>query len=250
MSISVSFGGVVYTVPEPGDANTQSLTDYLNAISTKAIPYPYGGNDVDLGASLGIKSLYFKSRTANPAASGAVRLATTDSIGWRNTANGADLLLGHDTGDALTYNGANVTGNPYLGANQTIATSLTSSAYTIVVFNVVETDTDGGYNNGTGRYTIPTGKGGRYLVSSTVQFNPGASSTSADIAIFKNAANAREGDARLTSASTGNNYHVSGIVNCAVADVLDVRVLQTTGGPINTAASAAACWLTIHRLVG
>ena len=36
MSILVTFGGSSYTIPEPGDAFTQSLTDLLNAIASKA----------------------------------------------------------------------------------------------------------------------------------------------------------------------------------------------------------------------
>lgn len=36
MAISVTFSGTAYTVPEPGDPFTQSLTDLLNALGTKA----------------------------------------------------------------------------------------------------------------------------------------------------------------------------------------------------------------------
>lgn len=249
MSILVEFAGVEYVVPESGDAFTGSLTDFLVALAADAIPLPASA-DVDLGASFGIKSIYFKSRTTNPAASGAVRLATTDSVTWRNTANGADNALGHDTADKLTYNGAPLTGNPYLGANQTVATSLVNAAATIVVFDVVETDTDAGYNNATGRYTIPTSKGGRYLVASTVRFTPGASTTSASITIFKNGAASRQGDQRLTSPSVANAWHVSTIIDCVPTDILDIRVTQTTGGSVNTDATATSCWLTIQRLVG
>lgn len=44
------------------------------------------------------------SRTANPAASGIVRFAKTDTLAWRNNANGADLALGIDASDNLSYN--------------------------------------------------------------------------------------------------------------------------------------------------
>jgi hypothetical protein len=44
------------------------------------------------------------SRTANPAASGIVRFAKTDTLAWRNNANGADLPLGIDGSDNLSYN--------------------------------------------------------------------------------------------------------------------------------------------------
>ena len=250
MSILVTFAGVNYTIPEPGDAFTKSVTDYLNALAAKAIPLPYGGNDIDIGAANGVKALYFKSRSTNPAQSGVLRLASTDAIAWRNTANGADVLLAKDSSDNLTYAGAQLTGNPYLGANQTVLTSLVSGTATIVVFNATETDTDSAYNTGTGRYTVPANKGGRYLIASAVEFNPGASTTDCRIDVYRNAALAREGARRLTSPSSPNSIGVSTIINAAAADVLDVRVTQNTGGAIATTATATSCWLTVQRLVG
>ena len=46
--------------------------------------------------------------SSNPAASGVLRLATGDAVAWRNNANGADILLGKDTSDRLTFNGNTV----------------------------------------------------------------------------------------------------------------------------------------------
>lgn len=43
----------------------------------------------------------FQSPTANPSATGIVRLATGDSINWRNNANSADILLSKDISDRL-----------------------------------------------------------------------------------------------------------------------------------------------------
>jgi hypothetical protein len=50
-------------------------------------------------------SLYYKSRTANIATAGIVRLANADLIEWRNAANGGNLTLGVDSSDRLVYNG-------------------------------------------------------------------------------------------------------------------------------------------------
>ena len=36
MSILATFSGLTYTIPEQGDAFTQSLTDLLNALASKA----------------------------------------------------------------------------------------------------------------------------------------------------------------------------------------------------------------------
>ncbi len=46
--------------------------------------------------------------SSNPAASGVLRLATGDAVAWRNNANGADILLGKDSSDRLTFGGNTV----------------------------------------------------------------------------------------------------------------------------------------------
>jgi hypothetical protein len=104
MAITVTWRGVAYTIPEPGDAFTQDLTSFLNALSSGAVPFPSTA-DIDLGAAFGLKSLYLKSRSANPAASGLVRNAVADLIAWRNNANSADLQLGVNAQDQLIFAG-------------------------------------------------------------------------------------------------------------------------------------------------
>jgi len=46
---------------------------------------------------------FFSTNTANVAASGAIRLASSESIAWRNNANSADILLSKSVSDILTY---------------------------------------------------------------------------------------------------------------------------------------------------
>lgn len=140
--ITVTFRGTNYSIPEPGDAFAQALTDYLNALSTGAVPYPTTA-DVDLGAAFGLKAAYFKTRTANPSASGLVRQAVSDALAWRNNANGADLSLGVNSGDQLTFAGipisrgrvaptygATVAINAALG-DQFVITATNGTAFTI-----------------------------------------------------------------------------------------------------------------------
>lgn len=84
-------------------------TDWAAAITTGMLQKAGGLfqllAEVDFGTSYGVKSLYFKSRTANVADAGPVRLARADVINWRNQANSANLSLGVNASDQLTYNG-------------------------------------------------------------------------------------------------------------------------------------------------
>lgn len=113
MAISISFNGLVYSIPETGDESWgENLTSYFIAIPQGALQKS-GGNftltaDVNFGANFGLLSRYFSTRTALPSTAGLVRLALSDTIGWRNNANSANLLLAVNASDQLTFNGSAV----------------------------------------------------------------------------------------------------------------------------------------------
>ena len=110
MSVNVTVNGGVFTVPELGDSDWGIYTTALLVAVATTTLQKSGGTfsltaEVDFGSSYGIKSLYYKSRTANVASSGEIRLARPDSINWRNQANNANLALAVNSSDQLTYNG-------------------------------------------------------------------------------------------------------------------------------------------------
>lgn len=110
MSQNITFNGNGYVIPDLGEINWgQNLTDFFVAIPSGALQ-PTGGAfsltaEVDFGGAFGLKSLYFKSRTANAASAGVVRLANADTISFRNAANSGDLTLGVNGSNQLTFNG-------------------------------------------------------------------------------------------------------------------------------------------------
>lgn len=95
MPTPVVFNGVTYNIPLYNDTGyaqgTGNLSSYLIALANG--PFP------------------FQTTTTNPATAGAIRLAKTDTIDWRNNANSANLALGINGSDQLTYNGTVVTFN-------------------------------------------------------------------------------------------------------------------------------------------
>lgn len=110
MSQNITLNGQPYIIPDLSESNWgQNVTDYLVAIPN-AVLQKSGGSfilsaELDFGSSYGIKSLYYKSRTTNPASAGQIRLANTDVIAFRNAGNTADLNLGVNGSNQLTFNG-------------------------------------------------------------------------------------------------------------------------------------------------
>lgn len=108
MSQAVTLNSVGYTIPDVGENDWgQNVTDFLVAIPG-AVLQKSGGTftltaEVDFGVTYGLKSVYFKTRAGNPATGGEVRLGVADTVSWRNNANGANLHLGVDAADALTF---------------------------------------------------------------------------------------------------------------------------------------------------
>lgn len=111
MSLNVTFNGSNYIIPETGETGWGgNTTSYLVAIAAGALQKTGGSftlsAETDFGASFGLKSLYYKSRSTNIATAGILRLNNnSDSINWRNAANSADLPLAVDSSNRLTFNG-------------------------------------------------------------------------------------------------------------------------------------------------
>lgn len=109
-AVTVTVNGTSHTIPQTNERGWgNNVTAWIQAISANTLQ-PSGGTftltaDTNFGANYGLVSTYFKSRTSNISTSGVLRLANTDSIGFRNAANGGNLLLGVDSSDRLTFNG-------------------------------------------------------------------------------------------------------------------------------------------------
>jgi len=110
VSVDLTIAGTTYPFPTVGENNWgQNVTNWATAVSTFLLQRTGGAfsltNDVNFGANFATVQIYLKSRTANIATLGFVRLANTDAIAWRNAANNANLLLGVDGSNQLTFNG-------------------------------------------------------------------------------------------------------------------------------------------------
>jgi hypothetical protein len=134
-------GSTNYAVPAEGESGWgEEVTNYLVAIASNVLAKK-GGTftllaDVDTGATYGFKSAFFKSRSSNIAGAGVLRLANAESVGWRNAANAANLLLTVNSSDWLQFNSVDLvdkstaqtlTNKTLVAASNTITTTATGN---------------------------------------------------------------------------------------------------------------------------
>lgn len=110
MSEQVDFNGEEHTLPSPREKGWgAAVTAFLREVAENALTSAFIlAAEMDLGATYGIRSLWFRSKTSNPADGGVVRLARADTVAWRNQANGANLALGPDSTNLLEFNGVDL----------------------------------------------------------------------------------------------------------------------------------------------
>jgi hypothetical protein len=107
---TLTINGTAYNFPNTSDEQWgDNVTNWATAVSSHLLQKT-GGTftltaEIDFGATYGLKTAYYKSQTANVASAGQVRLAKTDTIKFRNNANGADIAIALDGSDNITLGG-------------------------------------------------------------------------------------------------------------------------------------------------
>lgn len=115
MATSVTINGQVYAQPDQGTPPPWGdIQATIVAALASSTLQKNGGSftltaDVNFGATYGLISTYFKSRTADIATTGILRLANADVIGWRNAANDGNLTLAPNGSDHLVFAGKDLT---------------------------------------------------------------------------------------------------------------------------------------------
>ena len=125
-----------------------------------------------------------------------------------------------------TASGFGLDGTPNFLASLTGSHTPANNVETTAVYNTVAYDSDSGYDNTTGEYTIPSGKGGKYLFSAS--WNATTGSTQArfkKIYLFKNGSqifeNLDTSDDHASSPSKAKFINL--LVDVSAGDIIKVR---------------------------
>jgi hypothetical protein len=106
--------------------------------------------------------------------------------------------------------------------------TISNNTNTIMTWNTETYDTDSFHSTttNTGRITIPTGKGGYYLITSMIFFENASSGAAIRLRVLKN------GTAIFSNQETQQfqkGIVLSTVVNLAAADYVEIQVFQNSG---------------------
>ncbi len=126
----------------------------------------------------------------------------------------------------------------YFDVAKTTAQSIPSGAPTIIdTWDAPSVDTDSAFNTATGEYTVVTA--GRYRISATASLAASGPVTSISVAEIHVNGAAIATNERLNSSLVNATHTITRQVNLAATDVVTVKLLQSTGGAVNTVALAS-----------
>lgn len=174
-----------------------------------------------------------------------LEVSTIDAPSGQNT-----VTIGDSNASTITLkSGATLTNFPdntprwgaYIGSDQT---GLSNNVITKGAFNTEHFDSDGAFDTSNYRFTVPSGKAGKYFVTGFVTFEgaSGANGRSMYTWIYKNGSGiSRPGyflTAQYFEGTQGNATSVTGIFDLSVGDYLELYGQKyANGGVIKGGAS-------------
>jgi hypothetical protein len=134
----------------------------------------------------------------------------------------------------------------HLIASQSIA----SGSFSIINYTTQDYDTDSAVTIGASwKYTVPAGKGGRFVCSASSSLEPPPASGQQVIGIFKNGSEIARGS-HGQGAGVRQGSTVCSTIPAAAGDTIDFRYFQDSGGSQTLEGTLAASWCSIERVFG
>jgi len=153
-------------------------------------------------------------------------------------------LAGAETLSNKTIASPVVTGLCFARAYNSADTAMTNGVFIKVPFNTETFDVGGGFDTVNNRFTVPTGKGGYYVIYSHVYIYGYAGTISGYINIYKNGASIAE---RRQIQSAPNMVSVFNIVKLVATDYVEIFAkIDATGGQLYNTTELS--YITVHQI--
>lgn len=168
-------------------------------------------------------------------------------------------------GQVLTADSTQATGIKWAAVSSTLSgcwayasagTTVVDSTNTVIAFAAEIYDTDGYHDNVTNnsRITIPTGLGGKFLVTAQICW-PGNTTGGRTLAINKNGSTANDFNIQIPTSSVSNNLSMlyTNVISLAAGDYITLTGYQNSGATLSTrsgdpTAGNPSTWLSVNRL--
>ena len=149
-----------------------------------------------------------------------------------------DTLLIHDASasalrkmtKANFVSGIGATNTPNFRAFRSSAQSFSASTNTTVVFNGTSFDSASGFNTSTGKFTVPSGQGGKYYLTTSLRLNN--SSVNNEVAIYFIVGSTEKSFSNKTVGGAYPTAIHSDIVSLSAGDEVFVRIYTNVSSPI------------------
>jgi hypothetical protein len=261
-------------------ASEQSLRVTINGVVQQGDTFSYSGSNLTLGGPLvatdtlevvGIQSVgniitpADNSVTTTKLADDAVTLAkmaggtdgnliTYDASGdpaYVATGSATNILTSNGAGAAPTFQAAAVVGDntPSFRASGGYSSAVSGTWYTMQLSSE-SWDTDGAFDTGTYRFTVPVGEGGKYVISYMVSANMSSAGQRVFGRVDKNGS---DSDATMLAGSPGGssqrvNAALTMILDLDAGDYIELKGQQNRG--VDYDFRAGETWMTGFKLAG
>jgi hypothetical protein len=160
---------------------------------------------------------------------------------------GNNTLLSSDGSGNISSGGA-ITNTPSFSVKLSGNKSVTADTATKVTFDSVEWDTDSAFSNG--KFTVPTGKGGKYFFrASFYTGNLNADNKYSIIYIYKNGSATTGTGYWYTSGSNNSFPRTSATLNLVAGDYIEIY-LRMQEGDLNAFANDQMSFFQGYKIIG
>ena len=201
------------------------------------------------GEATGLKYVSDTQNTVIDAAGDLLYGTAADTVGKLAIGTAGQVLKVNAGATAPEWGTASGGGSTYVGcaAYNTSNFTISNNTGTNLTWNTEEFDTDGFHStsSNTSRFTIPTGKGGKYLITAQVRWDD----NTAGERVLKIQKNGSEFKAFAMQPNSSNPMEaITGVLDLVATDYIEILVFQSSGGNRTVYASSLETFTSISYL--